>query len=63
MRSPSLESSVVFDPLVTRIDGVYLPTISRTTGFNITELQPPTEIIDSESESSPAPRTCKNLFL
>lgn len=60
MRSPSLESTI-FDPFTTRIDGVFLPSINRNTGFNVSEIHPPpAEIDDSESESSPVPRASKN---
>lgn len=46
---------------MTRIDGVFLPSINRNPGFNnVTELQPPIEVTDSETESSPVPRTSKN---
>lgn len=33
-------------------DGVILPPINRNSGFDVTELRVPTEIIDSEPESS-----------
>lgn len=50
---------------MTRIDGVLLPSINRNSGLNnVTNLQPPTEVIvlDSESESSPPLRSCMNYI-
>lgn len=64
MRSPSSSELAVFDSFTTRIDGVFLPSINRNSvlqNFNIPELRPPTEIIDSESEGSQI-RSSKNDY-
>jgi len=50
----------MFDPFATRIDGVFLPSINRNPRFDVSELRPPTEIVDSESDTSPVLRSSKN---
>lgn len=65
MRSPSSSELAVFDPFTTRIDGVFLPSINRNSAlqnFNIPELRPPTEIVDSEPEGSQVPRSSNNDY-
>lgn len=54
IHSPSSESAEL-NPIASHIDGVFSPSINR----NIIELRPPTEVIDSEREDSPAPRAGK----
>lgn len=65
MRSPNSSELVVFDPFTTRIDGVFYPSINRNSAlqnFNVPELRPPTEIVDSETEGSQVPRSSKNDY-
>lgn len=52
----------MYEPFATRIDGVFLPSINRNTGFHVTELRVPTGIVDSEPESSQIPRSSKNFL-
>lgn len=61
---PSIDLTDVFEAHIPHLDHLLMPTINRNSRLNnVTELQPPTEIIDSEVPSSPAPRPGKNLII
>lgn len=57
VHSPSSESAGL-NPSANRIDGSSV--LSSSIYPTILELRPPTEVIDSEQEGSPAPRTGEN---
>lgn len=57
MPTPNVEHFDRFNPL----DDVILPPMNRNSGFDVTELRVPTEIIDSEPESSQILRSSKDF--